>query len=181
MALSWLKASQRCMGLQDRQGGHASLPIVPAGASNTAAAGPVHKRRRCEEVPRNAAGQPIFPIVISPSCKVLALGSIVLDRPAFHSPSYIWPVGFQSLRAFASCKHPDQRIDYLCEILDGGAAPAFRLTPTDNSDAPITGGSQPAQSTSSRIAVDGSVSYVALTCTPNALRPYSLWFDPKEI
>jgi hypothetical protein len=33
------------------------------------------------------------------------------------------------MRSYASMRQPDKRIQYCCEILDGGAAPEFRLTP----------------------------------------------------
>lgn len=42
--------------------------------------------------------------------------------------SFRRPVGFKSMRSYASMKQPDKRIQYCCEILDGGAAPEFRLT-----------------------------------------------------
>jgi hypothetical protein len=51
---------------------------------------PVNKRRRCEEVPRDAQGRPVFPIKLGPSLQVYDLGKIVWNRPNFHSEKYIW-------------------------------------------------------------------------------------------
>ncbi|KAK9817936.1 hypothetical protein WJX72_004523 [[Myrmecia] bisecta] len=108
-------------------------------AAQQAASNAVRQRRRCEEVARDAQGQPVMPIALTPSHTVLCLGKVVSDRSAFHSQNYIWPVGFKSMRYYASMKQPDKRISYQCEILDAGTAPEFRIRPEDDPDNPIIG------------------------------------------
>ncbi len=53
---------------------------------------PINKRRRCEEVPRDAHGRPVYPIKLGPSLQVYDLGKIIWNRPNFHSEKYIWCV-----------------------------------------------------------------------------------------
>ena len=80
-----------------------------------------------------------MPLSLGSSLTILSLGSIVTDRPNFHSQAYIWPVGFRSKRMYASSVRPHARVAYICEILDGGSAPEFRLTADDDKDNPISG------------------------------------------
>ncbi|KAL3700549.1 hypothetical protein R1sor_018571 [Riccia sorocarpa] len=98
----------------------------------------INKRRRCEEVPRDINGRPIFPIKLGPSLQVYDLGKVVWNRPAFHSEKYIWPAGYKSRRAYASMLNSN-RIFYWCEIVDDGQAPEFRLTPEDDENNPVIG------------------------------------------
>ncbi|KAL2651214.1 hypothetical protein R1flu_019342 [Riccia fluitans] len=98
----------------------------------------INKRRRCEEVPRDITGRPIFPIKLGPSLQVYDLGKVVWNRPAFHSEKYIWPAGYKSRRAYASMLNSN-RIFYWCEIVDDGQAPEFRLTPEDDENNPVIG------------------------------------------
>ncbi|CAM6092410.1 unnamed protein product [Calypogeia fissa] len=99
----------------------------------------INKRRRCEEVPRDIHGRPIFPIKLGPSLQVYDLGNVVYNRPAFHSEKYIWPAGYKSRRAYASMLNSENRIFYWCEIVDDGQAPEFRLTPEDDENNPVVG------------------------------------------
>ncbi|KAG6543987.1 hypothetical protein Mapa_014611 [Marchantia paleacea] len=99
----------------------------------------INKRRRCEEVPRDIHGRPIFPIKLGPSLQVYDLGKVVWNRPAFHSEKYIWPAGYKSRRAYASMLNSENRIFYWCEIVDDGQAPEFRLTPEDDENNPVIG------------------------------------------
>ena len=64
----------------------------------------------------------MFPIVIG-TLKVLDLGYIVPDRPAFHSERYLLPVGYTSIRTYPSMHDPAKKCEYTCRILDGGEAP----------------------------------------------------------
>eukprot|EP00698_Gefionella_okellyi_P005827 TRINITY_DN15265_c0_g1_i1.p1 TRINITY_DN15265_c0_g1~~TRINITY_DN15265_c0_g1_i1.p1 ORF type:complete len:452 (-),score=63.97 TRINITY_DN15265_c0_g1_i1:90-1412(-) len=63
---------------------------------------------------------------------VHSFGTIVWDRPAFHTKLYIYPVGFKSARQKHSYVSPDIKVTYTSEILDGGDAPLFRVTAEDD-------------------------------------------------
>jgi len=78
-----------------------------------------------------------FPIAISGSLAVVALGTIVCDNPSFHSSQYIWPVGFKSVRQFSSMKNPDIRVSYINEILPGDQ-PIFRVIADDDQENAIS-------------------------------------------
>ena len=51
---------------------------------------------------------------------IMNLGCIVTDNPNYHNDSYIWPVGFRSIRPFYSFKNPDLTVTYTSVICDGG-------------------------------------------------------------
>ena len=55
-------------------------------------------------------------------------GIIVADRPMFHSAKNIFPLGYMYQHKFHCIKHPTEQHDYLCEILDSGKQPVFRVT-----------------------------------------------------
>lgn len=50
-------------------------------------------RRKPVEVARDEDGKVILPVQIA-SLKVIELGTVIHDRPGFHSERYIWPVGY---------------------------------------------------------------------------------------
>jgi len=85
------------------------------------------------DVPRDDEGKPILPYQIK-GITILNLGSIVWDRPAFSSRNYIWPVGFKSQRRLPSVKRSGEYVIYTSEIIDGGNAPIFQVTPADDSN-----------------------------------------------
>lgn len=87
---------------------------------------------------RQADGRPVMPIKLKEISVIHSLGTVVYDRPAFHNDRFIWPVGFKSSRIHPSMKNPSQRISFICEIIDQGDAPGFRITPSDDLDHPIT-------------------------------------------
>ncbi|OMJ79463.1 hypothetical protein SteCoe_20519 [Stentor coeruleus] len=80
-------------------------------------------------VPKDSDGSIIYPIVINNSLTILNLGFIDLTRPNYQSGRNIFPIGFKSIREHSSIFHAKERIEYLCEILDGGPKPLFRVTP----------------------------------------------------
>jgi hypothetical protein len=54
--------------------------------------------------------------------------AVRLPAPNYCSDKHIWPVGFKSTRLYNSYKDVDIKVDYLCEILDGGpAGPVFKV------------------------------------------------------
>lgn len=70
--------------------GTSAAILHPVNVEKSSDFAPVNKRRRCEEVPRDAQGRPVFPIKLGPSLQVYDLGKIVWNRPNFHSEKYIW-------------------------------------------------------------------------------------------
>ena len=77
-----------------------------------------------------------FPIVISSSLKLLNLGEIKLS-PYYHSEHNLFPVGFVTVRTYASMFYKDTRCEYTCEILDGGEKPMYKVTSSEDPDHPI--------------------------------------------
>ena len=88
------------------------------------------------DVARSVAGDPIFPIKLG-KLRVMSLGQVNI-LPDYHSRKYIWPVGFKSLKQYQSFSNPATKIDYICEILDGGEKPIFSVTASDALDQPAT-------------------------------------------
>jgi len=80
-------------------------------------------------VPRDEEGNVEFPLMINNSLTILNLGEIETERPAYHSGRNIFPIGFKSIREHTSMFNPKERMQYLCEILDGGPKPLFKVTP----------------------------------------------------
>ncbi|EAY04136.1 F/Y-rich N-terminus family protein [Trichomonas vaginalis G3] len=73
-----------------------------------------------------------LPLIVSQTCKVLDLGKIVYDRPAFHTERYVFPAGFKSSRIFKSLVKPNETAEFISEIVDdGGETPVFRVS-SDN-------------------------------------------------
>jgi len=93
-------------------------------------------RGRNVDIRHDSEGNVILPIKIGVATTIESLGVIIWDRPNFHSEKYIWPVGFKSIRQFTSCVNIDGRCDYICEILDGGPKPIFRVKPSDDMENP---------------------------------------------
>lgn len=80
-------------------------------------------------VPRDEEGNIIYPIQINNSLTILDLGEIELERPGYHKDRNIFPPGYRSIREHPSMFEAGGRMKYLCEILDGGQKPLFRVTP----------------------------------------------------
>eukprot|EP00359_Climacostomum_virens_P008851 CAMPEP_0204906286 /NCGR_PEP_ID=MMETSP1397-20131031/5896_1 /ASSEMBLY_ACC=CAM_ASM_000891 /TAXON_ID=49980 /ORGANISM="Climacostomum Climacostomum virens, Strain Stock W-24" /LENGTH=256 /DNA_ID=CAMNT_0052075273 /DNA_START=527 /DNA_END=1294 /DNA_ORIENTATION=+ len=80
-------------------------------------------------VTRDVEGNINFPILINNSLTILDLGYIEAERPAYFTDRNIFPVGFKSIREHSSMFVAGERMQYLCEILDGGQKPLFRVTP----------------------------------------------------
>jgi hypothetical protein len=89
-------------------------------------------KTRVKRVRRDEHGKPVFPINAK-GANVVALGVVVHDRSLFHNEKYIWPVGFRSVRELPSLLDParNKMTTYVSEIIDGGKAPMFRITPAD--------------------------------------------------
>ena len=89
------------------------------------------------KVEKDAEGNIIYPIVVSPCLKILNLGAVEYDRPNYHSARNIFPIGFKSVREYPSMFTPNSRCDYVCEILDGGINPEYRVTCSEDPQNPI--------------------------------------------
>ncbi|KAJ3064762.1 hypothetical protein HDU98_011852 [Podochytrium sp. JEL0797] len=85
-------------------------------------------------------GSAVFPLSVG-VMTILAIGNIVSDRVAYHSDRYIYPVGYKSVRNFLSIVDPDKSVNYECEIVDGGDAPRFVVTPEDFPERRVEAGS----------------------------------------
>jgi hypothetical protein len=88
-------------------------------------------------VKRDDNGNIIYPIFINSSLQILNLGEIVYDKISFHSEKNLFPVGFKSIREHSSMFKLGERTQYICEILNGGTKPLYKLTPIDNPENPI--------------------------------------------
>ncbi|KAJ1967814.1 hypothetical protein H4R35_006604 [Dimargaris xerosporica] len=93
--------------------------------------------RPAYELEKDANGNPKLPYT-SGVLTVLNLGEIVWDRDTFHNERYIWPVGYQAKRQYASMKDPEKTVGYQCTVLDGGEGPLFQVIAEDAPDEPIT-------------------------------------------
>jgi len=88
-------------------------------------------------VNKDEKGNILYPFNINSSLKILNLGKICWDKPAYHSEKNLFPIGFKSVREHSSMKHLGVRSLYTCEILDGGHKPLYKITPHEDSDNPI--------------------------------------------
>ena len=59
---------------------------------------------------------------------VLSLGRIEWIHPRFHAEQYLWPVGYQAVRAIASPASQNKPAPHLCEVIAAadGSGPVFR-------------------------------------------------------
>ena len=80
-----------------------------------------------------------YPILVSNSIRILSLGKVEFKRPAYHSKTNLFPIGFKSVRNYTSMVNVEDKCDYICEILDGGEQPNYRVTCEDDPTSPIEG------------------------------------------
>lgn len=88
-------------------------------------------------VNRDENGNILYPININSALRILNLGKICLDKPAYHSEKNLFPIGFKSVREHSSMRRLGERALYTCEILDGGAKPLYKITPHEDPENPI--------------------------------------------
>ncbi|CAO3591055.1 unnamed protein product [Absidia cylindrospora] len=94
--------------------------------------------RTFTKVDQDKDGKYCLPVEID-SWTVYSLGYVVYDRPAFHNQRYIYPVGYKVKKWYRSMIDPKSDTQYVCEILDGGQEPIFRLEADDNPGKSYTG------------------------------------------
>ena len=68
-------------------------------------------------------------MVVSNSLKIIEFGQVEALRPWFHGKNYIYPIGYKALRDYPSIFDLNQKLHYLCEILDGSFEALFSVTP----------------------------------------------------
>ncbi|KAI8089357.1 F/Y-rich N-terminus-domain-containing protein [Halteromyces radiatus] len=83
------------------------------------------------QIEQDEQGNYCLPVEID-SWTVYSLGHVVYDRPAFHNQRYIYPVGYKVKKWYRSMVDPKSDTQYVCEILDGGQEPVFRLQADDD-------------------------------------------------
>jgi hypothetical protein len=88
-------------------------------------------------VERDLEGNIVYPIIITPTLQILNLGTVEWQRPAYHSEKNIFPIGFKSLRKNTSMNVLGKQDEYICEILDGGVKPMFKVTCSSEPSKPI--------------------------------------------
>ena len=74
-----------------------------------------------------------LPIVISSSLKLISLGKINVSSH-YHSEHNLFPIGFKTIRTYNSMINPNQKCEYICEILAGSNKPLYRVTCMDDPD-----------------------------------------------
>jgi len=93
--------------------------------------------KKYSPVPMDSSGKPIMPIVLRGGLKITNLGTIVTDRPNFHSKRYIWPVGFRSERFYSSMTNIQAKCLYISEIVDNDIEPEFVVICPEDPENPI--------------------------------------------
>lgn len=88
-------------------------------------------------VNKDEKGDIIYPILINSSLQILNLGEINYDKISFHSEKNLFPIGFKSIREHSSMFKLGERTQYVCEILNGGNKPLYKITPMNDPENPI--------------------------------------------
>ena len=97
-----------------------------------------YDKRQKMRIIRDEQGNIQFPVIVSNSLKILDLGKIEHERPAFHTEKNYFPIGFKSIRDHLSMVTAGEKVPYTCEIIDGGTRPMYRVTPSDDENYSIT-------------------------------------------
>ncbi|CDS07796.1 hypothetical protein LRAMOSA01745 [Lichtheimia ramosa] len=90
-------------------------------------------RHRLVTAEKDEAGDYIMPIQLG-TIKLLSLGTVISDNPAYHNNRYIFPVGYKIERLYKSMVNPDIMVTYTCSIQEGATAPKFCIAPSDQPD-----------------------------------------------
>lgn len=116
---------------EDGQGG----PHTNHSSNQAAAPGEVtHTKKKTVKnlLKKDSNGDIIYPIVVNNSLMIQSLGKIDYVRPNYHTEKNLFPIGFKSIREQNSMMNQGGRCHYVCEILDGGHKPLYRVTPMDD-------------------------------------------------
>lgn len=82
-------------------------------------------------------GNIVFPLQVNNSLTLLDCG-VINTSPNYHSEHNLFPIGFASVRAYASMFEKGKRVQYTNEILEGpDGKPLYRVTSSEDPDNPI--------------------------------------------
>jgi len=82
-------------------------------------------------------GNIVYPLSINPSLTLLDCG-VINTNPNYHSEHNLFPIGFKSIRSYASIFEKGKRAQYTNEILEGpDGKPLYRVTSSEDPDNPI--------------------------------------------
>ena len=76
-------------------------------------------------------------IYINSSLQIINLGRIEYERINYHTNDMLFPIGFKSMRIDQSIYEIDKKVEYICEILDGGDKPQFKLISEEEPNNPV--------------------------------------------
>lgn len=76
------------------------------------------------------------PYQVSASLKLVNTG-VVNINPNYHSEHNLFPIGFKTIRTHSSMIYSNAKTEYVCEILDGGDKPIYKVTPLEDENNPI--------------------------------------------
>ncbi len=83
-----------------------------------------------KDVQRHADGAPVLPFNAK-GAMIEELGEIVFDSKHFHSRTYIWPLGFRSVRKMASVLNANKQVEYVSTIDEQAGKPLFVVQASD--------------------------------------------------
>eukprot|EP01016_Furgasonia_blochmanni_P047724 TRINITY_DN7041_c0_g1_i5.p1 TRINITY_DN7041_c0_g1~~TRINITY_DN7041_c0_g1_i5.p1 ORF type:complete len:195 (+),score=62.95 TRINITY_DN7041_c0_g1_i5:68-586(+) len=85
---------------------------------------------------RDDDGNIVYPVHINNSLTIMNFGRINTN-PNYHSEHNLFPVGFKSVRVYASMFTRGVKAEYSCEIIDGGEKPIYKVTSNEDQENPI--------------------------------------------
>ncbi|KAK9728387.1 hypothetical protein K7432_001101 [Basidiobolus ranarum] len=87
-----------------------------------------------EHLPKDNNGKLILPVTVGKGgdeVTIVSIGRVIWEKEAYHTPRYIWPVGFHSEKLYTSMLDGNKKTIYVSEILEGEEAPVFQVTAED--------------------------------------------------
>ncbi|KAM0746395.1 FYRN-domain-containing protein, partial [Meredithblackwellia eburnea MCA 4105] len=89
-------------------------------------------------VQRNPDATPVLPVNVG-VFNVRKIG-VISTKPNYSTERYIFPIGFESTRKYASMLDPNGMVEYVSRIADGGDSPRFEITVSDQPGLVISAG-----------------------------------------
>eukprot|EP00158_Paraphelidium_tribonemae_P004913 Partr_v1_DN27048_c0_g1_i4_m29088 putative transforming growth factor beta regulator 1 len=92
-----------------------------------------------DPIPLNEDGQPAYPVRVSAKGNevfIVDFGKIVDDPVAWHTPRYIYPLGYTCHKLYSSLVDPTTKSTYICSIVESvdSHTPLFRIKAGDKPD-----------------------------------------------
>ena len=75
--------------------------------------------------------------IINSTLQIINFGRIEYERTNYHTNDMLFPIGYKSIRIDQSIYEIDKKVEYICEILDGGDKPQFKLVSEEEPDNPV--------------------------------------------